>query len=180
MMLKPSQRWAVVAAWASVIGGLLPVIWRVHMLAWGAGWSLADRFRSELLWYVVGLIVVETVASILPLALVQPWGEVWPRWLPGLAGRRIPARLVIVVASLGACALTLIIATTAVQLVTMTLRGISNPILQVEAGWLRAFMLAHYVPWVLWPAGLWVAIVGFARRNCRRTSQRVSAGGTDA
>lgn len=48
--------------------------------------------------------------------------------------------------------------------VSMTLQGISNPILQVEAGWKRAFMLAHYVPWLLWPVGLGVAIAGFALR----------------
>ncbi|MCT1460347.1 small integral membrane protein 12 [Aestuariimicrobium sp. p3-SID1156] len=45
----------------------------------------------------------------------------------------------------------------------MTMRQQSNPILQVH-GWHRWFMLAHYLPWVLWPIGLWVAIVGYARR----------------
>lgn len=165
-MLYPPQRWALVAAWVAVVGGLLPVVWRLHMLAWGAGWSLADEFRSGgLLAYVWALIAVETLAALLPLGLVQRWGEVWPRWVPWVGGRRIPPRFVIVVASLGAAAVTLIIGVTAVQLVAATLQGTSNPILQVQAGWLRAFMLAHYVPWVLWPLGLWVAIVGFARRH---------------
>lgn len=135
------------------------------MLAWGAGWLLADQFRhGGLLVYVWGLIVVETLTAVAPLVLVQRWGEVWPRWVPRLRGRRIPPRLVIGVAATGAALITVIIAVTAYELVTMTAAGVSNPILQVEAGWLRAFMLAHYVPWVLWPAGLWV-VIGFARRH---------------
>lgn len=165
-MLKPPQRWAVIAAWASAVGGLMPVVWRLHMLVWGAGWELADEFcRGGLLVYVLGLIVVETLAALAVLGLIQPWGEVWPRWVPGVGGRRIPTRLVLGVASVGALLITAIISITFWELLTLTAQGISNPILQVEAGWKRAFMLAHYVPWVLWPLGLWVAIIGYARRH---------------
>ena len=56
--------------------------------------------------------------------------------VPAFGRRRIPPRFVIVVASLGAAAVTLIIGVTAVQLVAATLQGTSNPILQVQAGWL--------------------------------------------
>lgn len=155
-----------------MLGGLLPVMWRLHMLAWGAGWELADEFRSGgLLVYVLGLIVLEALASVAPLALVQRWGEVWPGWVPRLGGRRISPTVVAAVASLGAALTTIIIAVTFWQLASLTAQGISNPITQVEPGWHRAFMLAHYVPWVLWPAGLWVAIVGFVRRH------RVGRGG---
>ncbi len=165
-MLKPPQRWAVIAAWASAVGGLMPVVWRLHMLVWGAGWELADEFRrGGLLVYVLGLIVVETLAALAVLGLIQPWGEVWPRWVPGVGGRRISTRLVLGVASVGALLITAIISITFWELLTLTAQGISNPILHVEAGWKRAFMLAHYVPWVLWPIGLWVAINGYARRH---------------
>ncbi|MGA4508148.1 hypothetical protein ACQB6R_03845 [Propionibacteriaceae bacterium G1746] len=158
-MLKPPQRWAVIAAWVAVAAGLLPVIWRLHMLVWGAGWSPAPEFQhGGRLFYVLGLIAVETIASLLVLGLVQPWGE-------RIAGRRIPPGLVVAIAATGATVVSLIIAVTDWQLVALTLQGISNPVTQVEAGWKRAFMLAHYAPWVLWPIGLWVAIVAFARRH---------------
>ena len=34
------------------------------------------------------------------LGLVQRWGEVFPRWMIGLAGRRVPIALAVVPASL--------------------------------------------------------------------------------
>jgi hypothetical protein len=34
------------------------------------------------------------------LGLVQGWGEVFPRWMPGLGGRRVPIALAVVPASL--------------------------------------------------------------------------------
>ena len=37
---------------------------------------------------------------LLMLGLVQRWGEVFPRWMIGLAGRRVPMALAVVPASL--------------------------------------------------------------------------------
>ncbi|MFY1616057.1 hypothetical protein [Micromonospora sp. WMMD736] len=46
---------------------------------------------------IIGLEVGLVLAGVLlPLALVRPWGEVWPRWVPLLAGRTIPRRLLLV------------------------------------------------------------------------------------
>ena len=142
-----------------------PVAWRLHMLAWGAGWDLAPEFRSSptMTLYVIGLIVVEAATSLATLGPVRPWGEVWPRWLPGLGEQRIPPRFVVVVASLGALAVTVILTIVTKDLILYTMRGISNPILQVS-GWHRVFLVAHYLPWPLWPIGLWVAIIGYAKR----------------
>ena len=42
---------------------------------------------------VIGLEIGLLLAGVLlPLALVHHWGEVWPRWVPLLAGRTSPAR----------------------------------------------------------------------------------------
>ncbi len=40
------------------------------------------------------------VGAMLMLGLVQHWGEVFPRWMIGLAGRRVPIGLAVVPASL--------------------------------------------------------------------------------
>ena len=40
------------------------------------------------------------VGAVLILGLVQRWGEVFPRWMIGLAGRRVPIALAVVPASL--------------------------------------------------------------------------------
>ncbi len=164
-MLKPPQRWALIAAWVSALSGLGPVIWRVHMLVWGAGWDMAPSYRGDpmLIGYVLGLCVIETATSLAVFGLVRPWGETWPRLLPRIGGRRIPCRFVLSVAVLGATAVTIILAVIGYAIIMRTARGISNPVLQVH-GWQRGFLLAHYLPWPLWPLGLWIAIIGYARR----------------
>jgi hypothetical protein len=46
------------------------------------------------------LSTVDVAGAILTLGLVQRWGEVFPRWMVGLSGRRVPQALAIVPASL--------------------------------------------------------------------------------
>ncbi|WP_336250570.1 hypothetical protein [Stomatohabitans albus] len=164
-MLRPPQRWARNAAWISALAGLGPVLWRIHMLIWGAGWDLAPQYRSSptLVGYVSLLIVVEAAASIAPLGLVQWWGEVWPSWIPRLGGRRISPRFVVTVATSGTALVTLLVFPLLGRLFWATAAGIDNPILQVH-GRHRTFLLAHYLFWPLWPIGLWVALFGFYKR----------------
>lgn len=154
-MRQPPQKWAVRWTWIAFVAALLPVLWRIHMLVWGAGWELAPEYQRDLTWYVVGLIVAETIAAALMFALVRPWGEKFPLWL--VAG----------VASIGAALLTLLVGDTMIRFTVMTLNGEDNPILETH-GWHRAFLLAHYMWWPLWPIGLWVAIVAFWKRRPRR------------
>ncbi|HYN95257.1 MAG TPA: hypothetical protein VES42_15525 [Pilimelia sp.] len=52
--------------------------------------------------YIAGLSVVSFGAALLTIGLVQRWGVVFPRWLPVLGGRTVPARPVVAVASAGA------------------------------------------------------------------------------
>jgi hypothetical protein len=51
--------------------------------------------------YVVSLSVVSLAAALLTIGLVRPWGEVVPRWVPGLGGRRVPVLAAVVPAGLG-------------------------------------------------------------------------------
>jgi hypothetical protein len=46
------------------------------------------------------LATLGLVGAVLMLGLVQRWGEVFPRWMIGLSGRRIPIALAVVPASL--------------------------------------------------------------------------------
>lgn len=61
-------------------------------------------------WITVYVIVLSTIAeglALLTLGLVQPWGEVVPRWIPFVGGRTIPVMAAVVPAALGALAVTL-------------------------------------------------------------------------
>lgn len=55
--------------------------------------------------YLVALSVLTELAALLTLGLVQPWGEVVPRWVPHLGGRCIPPRPVVLIAFVGAAIL---------------------------------------------------------------------------
>jgi hypothetical protein len=44
--------------------------------------------------------------SLLTVGLIQRWGEIWPRWLVGLAGRPVPLAFPVTFASLAAVGVT--------------------------------------------------------------------------
>ncbi|WP_237528117.1 MULTISPECIES: hypothetical protein [unclassified Streptomyces] len=50
--------------------------------------------------HVVTLSLLSEACALLCHGLVRPWGEVVPRWVPGLRGRRIPPYAVIMPATL--------------------------------------------------------------------------------
>jgi hypothetical protein len=53
-----------------------------------------------------GLGTFAVVGSVLTLGLIQRWGQVFPRWIIGLAGRRVPVMLAVVPALFVAVAVT--------------------------------------------------------------------------
>jgi len=81
---------------------------RPHPLRLGAGIPLGmseERFRSgqESGTWIYGALFLGNfilVGAVLMPGLVQRWGEVFPRWMIGLAGRRVPIALAVVPASL--------------------------------------------------------------------------------
>jgi hypothetical protein len=56
--------------------------------------------RTGLVWAGAGLGGFALVGAILTLGLTQRWGEVFPRWMVGLAGKRVPIKLATVPATL--------------------------------------------------------------------------------
>ncbi|MEH6376442.1 hypothetical protein V7793_19255 [Streptomyces sp. KLMMK] len=56
--------------------------------------------------YVGTLSLLTESAALLCRGLVRPWGEVVPRWVPRIGGRRIPPLAVVVPAGLGGLFLT--------------------------------------------------------------------------
>src|SRR5690349_19230098 len=99
-------RWARIAAHAVPIVILPSGLWRVGvMLAVpGFGTAQARDHGVELDVYLLGLFALSETLGLLTLGLVKPWGEVVPRWVPLLGGRRIPPLVAVVPATLGALA----------------------------------------------------------------------------
>ncbi|MCA2219358.1 hypothetical protein [Jidongwangia harbinensis] len=99
-----AARWGRWAAWTAAA---IPAAYAVTRLAWAAGIPLgipAEFLReprdSGAVWAGAGLGGFALLGAVLTLGLVQRWGEVFPRWMLGLAGRRVPIRLATVPATL--------------------------------------------------------------------------------
>ncbi|GAB3432114.1 hypothetical protein [Flindersiella endophytica] len=108
-----------VPRWVNVLAHLVPLttlpsgLWRIAL-----GFGVPVGFTGELAelyhapgWitpYVIVLSLLSEGLALLTLGLVQPWGEVAPRWLPVIGGRRIPPLAAAVPAALGAISVTLV------------------------------------------------------------------------
>ncbi len=85
----------------------MPVLYALTRYAWALGIPLGMseehlRLGQESGEWISGLFLATfgLVGAVLMLGLVQRWGEVFPRWMIGLAGRRVPIALAVVPASI--------------------------------------------------------------------------------
>jgi hypothetical protein len=108
---RPVPRWA--RHWAYVAVTLPTVGWAVPHGLWVLGVPFgiskqdlrgADGDLSTAIG--VAITVVPPLAGLLVLGLVQRWGQQFPRWVPGLGGRRVPRLLAVLPA--GTVAITLV------------------------------------------------------------------------
>lgn len=156
---REPARWAVWAAWAVPIGLLPSSLWRAAV-ALDPGHTAAERA------YMLVLSCLTVGLGCLTVGLVRPWGEVFPRWLPGAGGRTVPARTVTVIARTGG-----------VLLVLITLYGVLNSIFGFVGEGPRVIEQEREfekpdarVSWLYLPAASWgllllAVTVDYARRT---------------
>jgi hypothetical protein len=99
-----AARWGRIAVYVSLV---VPVVYAVPRYIWALGFPLGmseESFRvgQENGMWTSGLFLATfgLVGAVLTLGLTQRWGEVFPRWMIGLAGRRVPIALAVVPALL--------------------------------------------------------------------------------
>lgn len=126
--------------------------------------------------YVILLSIVSELLAFSAVGLVATWGEVFPRWIPVLRGRRVPVLFAVVPAALGSAVLTLLWTWTAVCL-SLGYRVDLRPQLHdapVSFGdWRGLLAVAAYAPLVLWGpllAGLTVSYWRRRRRGWRQAA----------
>ncbi|MFF4261199.1 hypothetical protein [Streptomyces virginiae] len=166
-------RWARICAFAIPFTVLPSGLWRLGLLF--VDHSSADSGQLPhwlpLEVYVVLLSVLSELLAFTAVGLVAAWGEVLPRWIPVLGGRRIPVAAAVVPAALGAVALTGL--WTVLALVTQvsgtTLQGDPVPTdFPSEVGGRSAlWFCVCYAPLVLWGPLLGVVTVAYWRRRRR-------------
>jgi hypothetical protein len=99
-----AARWGRIAMYVAMV---VPVLYALTRYAWALGFPLGIsdeymRLGQERGIWTSGLFLATfgLVGAALTLGLVQRWGEVFPRWMIGLAGRRVPIALAVIPASI--------------------------------------------------------------------------------
>jgi glycerol-3-phosphate acyltransferase PlsY len=155
-------------AYAVPLAVLPSSIWRLPA-AFDDGIGLGEKA------YIVLLSILSEALAFTAIGLIAGWGEVFPRWMPFLQGRRVPTKATVILAAIGATILTLI---TVLSLVTQfmgtTLRGDDLPAnFPTEVGgWETAWFYVCYAPLILWGPLLAVLTVAYWKR---RAPQNVHA-----
>ncbi|MFI7212056.1 hypothetical protein ACIBP4_14570 [Micromonospora maritima] len=158
-----AARWGRWAAWTAAV---IPTLYALTRFAWAAGVPLGisrdfldEMHRTGLVWAGAGLGACAVVGAVLTLGLVRPWGERFPGWMVGLAGRRVPVALALVPATL----------------VALSVTAGSLGLLTAHRFWeLVGGLSVTTLPMLLWP--LWGIALGAAayayllrrRGGCRR------------
>jgi hypothetical protein len=144
---------------------LAPVVYALTRYAWvlGIPWGMTEehlRWGQENGNWISGLFLANfgLVGAFLMLGLVQRWGEVFPRWMIGLAGRQVPIALAVVPASIMSVLFMVCGITVGSQFAQMAEAGAAVG----ENAWIVAGPLLLFP---LWAVSLAVATLGYYYRR---------------
>lgn len=167
-------RWTRIAAYAVPFTVLPSSLWRIaactfHVpIAHGAQdfGDVPSWLPGEL--YVVLLSIVSELLAFAAIGLISPWGEVFPGWIPGLRGRRVPTAAAVVPAALGAAIVTTMSA--AVLIAAPQGHDIQGRPLPADFpltthDWQGLLAIAAYAPLALWGPLLGTLTVAYYRRR---------------
>jgi hypothetical protein len=183
------SRWARIAAQAVPFTVLPSSLWRIAACTFHAPITRGTIDYADapsglpgvpLALYVILLSIASELLAFTAIGLVARWGEVFPRWIPVLRGRAVPALVATVPAALGAAVLTVLWTSIAVSFsLGQRLDGsplTSNAPLSFD-DWQGLVAVVAYAPLLLWgPLLGGVTISYWKRRRRARTSVRSVAG----
>jgi hypothetical protein len=165
----PVRQRVVAAAIAVPLCVLPSATWRITQVLQDGNPCITGGIAENV--YVAGLSVVSMAAALLTLALVRPWGEVVPRWVPIVGGRRIPASGATIAAYAGA---TLIAAIAVYALLNHAFGFVEGPLKPVPPGCEppggRVAIL--YAPLLAWAPLLAYVTRDYHRRRMRSGDRR--------
>ncbi|GAA1154982.1 hypothetical protein GCM10009630_61260 [Kribbella jejuensis] len=169
---RPVPRWAYVLAHAIPFLALPSGLWRLG-LVFGSSMGMLDDagapaylvgFGQKL--YVVSLTIVSELVALTALGLVSRWGEVAPRRLPLIGGRRVHPYAAIVPAVLGSLSL--------MAIWTYAFRdAYTGHFIPFSSTPWKVLMLTCYSPLNLWGPALLVVTWAYYRRRVSATAVAV-------
>ncbi|MCO1597061.1 hypothetical protein M8C17_18050 [Micromonospora sp. RHAY321] len=172
-----TRRWAYVAVALPVVGWAVPHgLWVLGVPFGISQRELDDIHRNLSTWTGVAITLVPPLAGLLVLGLIQRWGQKFPRWVPGLRGRRVPRLLAVTPAGVVALTLVTYSVLSAAVLVRQVLTGDTHWS-DVREGWAVSATLLVFLGWGV---ALGVTTTGYAittrPRQERATNTEVSLG----
>jgi hypothetical protein len=165
-----AARWGRIAVYVAMVA---PILYTLTRYAWALGLPLgmneeAFRLGQESGKWINGALFLGNfvlVGALLMLGLVQRWGEVFPRWMMGLSGRRVPVALAVVPASLASVLLIVggigIWSGLDLMVANAAAAGAEGIVLIGEI----AFQVGPTLLFPVWGAGLAVATLGYYYRR---------------
>jgi len=158
-----AARWGRIAVAVAVV---VPLIYAATRICWAFGIPLGvepgllDGMQSQGMdTSALGLGGMAVLGSVLTLGLVQRWGEAFPRWIPGLAGKRVPITLAVVPAAFVAMAII------PASVTMLMMAGLPSE------GTIPGFSLSNWAPlgpaflWPLWGVALGAATLAYWLRR---------------
>jgi hypothetical protein len=170
-------RWAWIAAYAVPFTVLPSSLWRIAVFTFHApivrgtipsGNAASGLPGVPLALYVIFLSLVSELAGYSAIGLIAAWGEVFPRWIPVLRGRRVPTLAAVLPAAFGTAVLTLLWTWVAVSFsLSMRIDGgpLTKNVLLSFDNWQGLVAIAAYAPLVLWGPLLGAVTIGYWKRR---------------
>ena len=163
---RPVPRWANLLAHVVPLLTLPSGLWRVGIALGYSMGTLDDNGQPFHVqgWeavYILGISIFAEAVALTAFGLVRPWGEVTPRWIPFIGGRRVRPLAAVVPAVLGSLAL-ILIWTYGFREAFFSFDGLPIPF--TNHAW-ATLMIACYAPLNLWGPLLLVLTWAYYRRR---------------
>jgi len=152
------RRWAYTGVAVPMLGWTVPHgLWALGVPFGISADELLEISRDIDPPLAAAIAVVPALASLLTLGLAHRWGQIFPRWMPWLGGRRVPRLLALVPAGVVAVALTCY-GLIGIGVMTETLVAGELTWPQLRSGW----AVAATVPvFLAWGVALGIATLGY-------------------
>lgn len=144
---------------AVIVAVVTPLIYCTTRWIWAFGVNFGmdqktfdEMYASGLLFAGAALATMGALGALLTLGLVQRWGEVFPRWMIGVRGKRVPPMLAVVPAT--------VVAVLVTSAGSMYIRMAF--VTGVEGRWVTNM---PETLWPVWGAALFVAALSYHRRR---------------